>query len=191
MLAADRGLPRNRPRETLIRRRKNAWPAGGRQSKPSVAFPVRRVLRSRASLQLNSPNETRGERGFMKRHTALGSAALALLLSACGAGAGTMIGSPGALSPSKVALRTTTILAWNRATGKPIPGLLITLSRNKDGGPVIAKGKTAKNGKVALSGSFTNKDVVCAWGVYQFPSGYSRRSRCQTDFPPAFTLEFR
>jgi hypothetical protein len=127
----------------------------------------------------------------MKRHRALGTAALALLLAACGARAGTMIGSPGPLSPSVMALRTTTILAWNRATGKPIPGLLITISRNKDDGPVIAKGKTAKNGKVSLSGSFTNKDVVCAWGVYHFPSGYSRRSRCQTDFPLAWTLEFR
>jgi hypothetical protein len=128
----------------------------------------------------------------MKRLNALCTAAL-LLLTACngGAGAGSTTALPAALHPTVVPMRTTTILAWNRATGKVIPGLLITLSRNKDSGPVIAKGKTAKNGKVALSGSFTNKDAVCAWGVYHFPSGYSRRSKCQTDFPPSLTLEFR
>ncbi len=128
----------------------------------------------------------------MKRYgSALAVAAFSLMLAACGTGSGSALGSPGVFNPNVSPLRATTITAWNKATGKPISGLLITLSRNSKDGPVIAKGKTAKNGKVGLSGNFTNKDVVCAWGDYHFSSGSSFRNHCQTDFPPAWTLEFR
>jgi hypothetical protein len=92
---------------------------------------------------------------------------------------------------SAAATRSTTVLAWDRASNRVIEGLSITLSRNSVGGPVIAKGKTGKNGKVTLSGNFTSNDVVCVAGDYTFGSGFSRRSHCQNDFPPATTLEFR
>jgi hypothetical protein len=99
---------------------------------------------------------------------ALYTVALSLMLAACGTGSGSVVGSPGVLNPNVSPLRATTITAWDKASGKPISDLLITLSRNSKNGPVIAKGKTGKNGKVSLSGNFTSKDVVCASGDYHF-----------------------
>jgi hypothetical protein len=118
------------------------------------------------------------------------AALLAFELSACGGNAAVTIpASPtNADAVDPIAARSTLITALFK--GKPIANLLITLSRNRKGGPVVGKGRTGGMGRVRLHGSWTIHDKLCAWGVYVYHGGRAEAQYCATPFPDTLTMEF-
>jgi hypothetical protein len=119
-----------------------------------------------------------------------GAGLLALALSACSGNATATVpaGATKARTIIPMAVRSTLITALFK--GKPIANQLITLSRNRKGGPVIGKGRTGAMGRVRLNGSWTIHDKLCAWGVYVYHGGRAEAEYCATPFPDTLTMEF-
>ncbi|MGC1381735.1 MAG: hypothetical protein WA814_12015 [Candidatus Baltobacteraceae bacterium] len=117
-------------------------------------------------------------------------ALLALALSGCGGGTTAIVPGRAADSGALVPLAGQSTLITATFKGKPIAGILITLSRNRKGGPVIGKGKTGGMGRVRLHGSWTMHDKLCAWGVYVYQGGRAEAQYCATPFPDTLEMEF-
>jgi len=113
-----------------------------------------------------------------------------VLLSACG-GASTTTGLAGAPDANAIVPLTRSVEVTALNGGSPIRGLEISLTRKTwPGGKLIAKGKTGPRGRVKLSGTWTNQELICVGGRLQIPSGYKERQKCELPFPPAITLRF-
>jgi len=111
-------------------------------------------------------------------------------LSGCGGGdaVGELAG-PSTLNATVPLTNTVEVTALNG--GSPIRSLEVSLTRRSwPGGKLIAKGKTGTMGRVKLSGSWTNQDLLCVGARLQVPSGFKERSRCEQPFPKAITLKF-
>jgi len=122
----------------------------------------------------------------------LSATILGLSLAACGGIAGT--GTVPASAPNagaSVPLARNSVLITALFGTRPIANLLVTLSRDKKGGPVIGKGRTGGMGRVRLNGTWTPKDFICAWAVYDHEHGHYETERCQNHFPSTLTLQFK
>jgi len=128
--------------------------------------------------------------GLVKLHVLAVFAALSVALSGCGGGSATSE-LPGQSAMNATVPLTNTVEVTALNGGSPIRGLEVSLTRRSwPGGQLIAKGKTGAMGRVKLSGSWTNQDLVCVGARLQIPSGYKERSRCEQPFPKAITLKF-
>lgn len=126
----------------------------------------------------------------MKLHALAVFAAFSLVsLSGCGGGNTVGLAGPSAINAAVPLTKTVQVTALNG--GSPIRGLEVSLTRRSwPGGKLIAKGKTGAMGRVRLSGSWTDQDLICVGARLQTPSGYKERSRCEQPFPKAITLKF-
>jgi|HubBroStandDraft_2_1064218.scaffolds.fasta_scaffold39987_2 hypothetical protein len=118
------------------------------------------------------------------------AALLGFALSACGGNATATIPGSATNTDAVVPIAAQSTLITALFKGKPIANLLITLSRNRKGGPVIGKGRTGGMGRVRLHGSWTIHDKLCAWGVYVYNGGRAEAQYCATPFPDKLTMEF-
>lgn len=119
---------------------------------------------------------------------AVTAATLLFALPACG-GAGAPL-SPVAPSATAHVPLVASVVVIAVFKGKPINKQLVILGRSRRGGPVIAKGRTGPMGRVALHGSWTRTEFICAWGTYIHDGGSSQATYCQTPFPNQVKLEF-
>jgi hypothetical protein len=131
------------------------------------------------------------------------SAAASLALAAC-AGGGTPLGggfaaSGGALVPQARAA-SLTVTALNGS--QRLVGADVSIYKAKlDGcpfcqpvrvGPILAKGKTAKNGQVSLRGNWSPGDFVCADGAYiASPSRKLLAQDCSNESRATVSLQFK
>lgn len=128
---------------------------------------------------------------MIKNAIAAYAAMLVLALPACSGGiGGASVPAGGVNVGAALPVASQSVVVTAVFKGKPLAGLLITLSRNHRGGPVITKGRTGPMGRVKLSGSWTSTQKVCAWGVYTFHGGRSESEFCATPFPGSLTLDF-
>lgn len=116
--------------------------------------------------------------------TALACASL-VTFAGCGGLQPNGIGSPTSL-PDVSRAASSTIVKTVSSTGHPISGLEVELRRGTTRGPLIAKGKTNRVGRVQLSGNFGTGDV-CADAIWQGQSAQT----CQKPFPHDVVLKFQ
>jgi hypothetical protein len=109
-------------------------------------------------------------------------------LSACGSG-NTVGRPPGAPAVSAVMALTRTVVVTAVYGDTPLSGLEVTLTRVKwPTGTLIAKGKTGKQGRVSLHGSWTDQEFICA-GAKRSDGVVS--AKCDRPLPPAVRLQFK
>lgn len=112
-----------------------------------------------------------------------------LFLTACGGGSAPITPQNAVAMSARTPLATMSTAVTATRNGRPVQALVVTLSRQKVGGPVIARGTTKPDGKVVLSG-FTSTEVVCAWGVITSPGRRIESSYCAKPFPSTVHLDF-
>jgi hypothetical protein len=111
-----------------------------------------------------------------------------LLLSACG-GPNSTEGLAGAPATNSIVPLTRMVVVTAVYGKTPLPNLLVTLTRNSwPNGKPITKGKTGPKGRVTLSGSWTEQEVICA-GAKRSNGNYSLD--CEHPFPSAVELQFQ
>lgn len=109
-----------------------------------------------------------------------------MLLSACGGANPTTVPS-GVSAVNAIIPHTSTVEVIARSGGRAISGLDVVLRRNNYlTGPLIAKGKTGKAGRVRLSGNWTSGEKMCVEAQY----GYHLKAVCKQPFPSSITLDF-
>lgn len=82
---------------------------------------------------------------------------------------------------------TSTVEVTARYGGQPISGVEIILRHHPwPHGKLITKGKTGANGRVKLSGNFTDRENLCVGGTY----ASHEKALCKQPFPKAVTLNF-
>jgi hypothetical protein len=123
----------------------------------------------------------------VKRHVfAILVALSSVALGACSAPSYSI---PAPVAPPGPAVHTIKVTALH--VGRPISGLAVSLTQGAwPGGAHIAGGKTGPDGKVKLSGKWSNQEVVCVGAQYELPSGYTDRVNCGSSYPNAITFYF-
>lgn len=109
-----------------------------------------------------------------------------LCLSACSTPSYSI---PAPVAPPGPSAHTIKVTALH--LGKPIADLAVSLTQNAwPGGAHIDGGKTGSDGKVKLSGKWSNQEVICVGAQFQLPSGYTDRVNCGNSPPNAITFYF-
>jgi predicted lipoprotein len=122
------------------------------------------------------------------RVLAVCAALVVVSLSACGSG-NTPDGLVAAPVANAVVPLTRTVVVTAVYGKKALPNIQVTLTHNTwPDGKLIAKGKTGPQGRVKLSGNWTEKEIICVGGK-RSPGNDSRV--CQMPFPAAVTLQFK
>jgi hypothetical protein len=116
-----------------------------------------------------------------------------IALSACSNPLGATNG-PGASAVVPVASRVqpdAQVEIMARRGGLPLPNIEITITHEKwPGGKLITKGSTNKQGRVRLSGDWTDQEWICAGGKYTQGHHSEESSLCLRPFQRMLTLYF-
>jgi hypothetical protein len=111
-------------------------------------------------------------------------AAAGCLAGCAGSTAPSMPGNANAASVVSSAERSTTVTA-KMQNEKPLKNVLIKLSIDANP-PLIAQGRTNAKGEVVLTGTWTDKDNVCAYGF----ANHALSTLCFKKFPKTVSLYF-
>ena len=75
--------------------------------------------------------------------------------------------------------------------GLPLANILITITHEKwPNGKLITKGTTNRQGRVRLSGNWTDQEWICAGGKYTQGNHHEESSICLRPFQKSITLYF-
>jgi hypothetical protein len=116
-----------------------------------------------------------------------------MALSACAGRLGASNGA-GALAVVPVASRMrpdAQVEITARKGGLPLPNIEITITHEKwPNGKLITKGTTNRQGRVRLSGDWTDQEWICAGGKYTEHHHSEESSLCLRPFQKTFVLYF-